>query len=329
MISPTVAASLALLKLVQAGVSPSGVTGTVYYDTTSSCGKDGDVDSGVGDYSTITAHVGACGYSVDQLAALDARDQNRMVAFDAALMENNKAALCGKEIQVTKADGTVFQFSDGPLFIGDACPACAGGVKLDLSAKALVEIGGDCKVNPPGLSYQVLDTMAGPEFSSISGGSLGTNSSNFVGSSASVPGVGSSSALGVATSIPGAVASSALGVPPVPPVSSVLADPSTQLTPSVPSAISSPPIPTAIPSVPSALTVPTVPTVPAGAPSDTSLLPGVGSAPSLPVGMSSSPSLPAGVKATGLPGMALFAEGEAGSNASCKRRKRRRLEKSH
>ncbi|OCF74423.1 hypothetical protein I204_04798 [Kwoniella mangroviensis CBS 8886] len=354
MILPTVAATLALFKFVQAGVSSSGVMGTIYYDGSGSCGKEGDIDWGAGDYSPIIeSSVGACGYSVDQIG------DNRLVAFDASLMSGNPAEYCGKEIQVTKADGTPFEFSEGKLFIGEACPACAGGVRLDLSAKALVEIVGDCKTNAVGISYQVLDTMAGPEYSSIPGGSLGDGTSGNTSTSAtsavpdaavssvsgvsatSVAGVSATSATdtlssisgapttsvaGVATSVPGVAAS-------VPAVSSGPVDPATQIvanpaTATVPTGVSSSPAvlgASASPSVPAGVS--SSPSIPAGISSDTTV-PGVPPSPSVPIGLSSSLTLAAGVSPTGVPGVALFAEGDVASDAACKRRKRR-LGKSH
>ncbi|WVQ67456.1 uncharacterized protein L199_005656 [Kwoniella botswanensis] len=336
MILPTVAATLALFNLVRAGVSSSGVMGTIYYDGSGSCGKEGDVDGGSGNYSPeIEAHVGACGYSVDQIG------DNRLVAFDASLMSGSPAEYCGKEIQVTKADGTPFEFSEGKLFIGDACPGCAGGMRLDLSAKALVEIVGDCKSNAMGISYQVLDTMAGPEYSSISGGSLGDgtngNTSTSATSAAGVPDAAVSSA---SSSVPGVSATSVAGVPATAAadtLSSVAGVPTTSVAgvgTSVPGVVSSVPAEPSVPDNPATQTVAnaataTVPagvssssSVAAGVTSDTAVL-GVPPSPSVPIGVSSSPTLAAGVTPTGVPGVALFAEGDVASNASCKRRKRR------
>ncbi|WWD03183.1 hypothetical protein V865_001230 [Kwoniella europaea PYCC6329] len=238
MILPTVAATLALFTLVRAGVSSSGVMGTIYYDGSGSCGKEGDIDWGAGDYSPII---------------------ESSVAFDASLMSGNPAEYCGKEIQVTKADGTPFEFSEGKLFIGEACPACAGGVRLDLSAKALVEIVGDCKTNAMGISYQVLDTMAGPEYSSIPGGSLGG-------------GTGGNTSTSATSAVPDAAVSSASSSIPANSATQTVANPATA---------------------------------------------------TVPAGISSSSSVAAGVTPTGVPGSALFAEGDVASNASCKRRKRR------
>ncbi|WWC94400.1 hypothetical protein V866_001242 [Kwoniella sp. B9012] len=336
MILPTVAATLALFTLVRAGVSSSGVMGTIYYDGSGSCGKEGDIDWGAGDYSPIIeSSVGACGYSVDQIG------DNRLVAFDASLMSGNPAEYCGKEIQVTKADGTPFEFSEGKLFIGEACPACAGGVRLDLSAKALVEIVGDCKTNAMGISYQVLDTMAGPEYSSIPGGSLGGgtggNTSTSATSAASVPDAAVSSA---SSSVPGVSATSVAGVPATAAAdssASAAGAPTTSVAgvgTSVPDVASSAPAVTSVPADPAAQTAanPATATVPAGVSSSASVAAGVTSdtavlgvppSPSIPIGVSSSLTLAAGVTPTGVPGVALFAEGDVASDASCKRRKRR------
>ncbi|WWC69822.1 uncharacterized protein I206_103765 [Kwoniella pini CBS 10737] len=167
MIVSTVLFITALTKVVLAGVSSSGVKGTVYYDGTGSCGREGDVDQGQDESMTqIRESVGACGYSVNSSGG-----DNRLVAFDASTMTGHQAEYCGREIQVMKPDGTPFEFSEGKLFIGESCPACAGGVRLDLSAKALVELMGDCTKNAEGISYQVLDTMAGPPINSSDGAS--------------------------------------------------------------------------------------------------------------------------------------------------------------
>ncbi|WWC88947.1 uncharacterized protein L201_003862 [Kwoniella dendrophila CBS 6074] len=209
-----IAAAMALLQIANAAKA------TLYYDGAGLCGKEGDVDQGVTHefYVGQMTNYGACGYSAEQMG------DNRFVAFDASLMGPNPAAYCGKEIQVYKADGTLFKFSEGPLFIGDACPGCSGGSGIDISSQALTEInGGNCKTNPE-VTYKVLDNFAGPKYSNIPGdvgdwkglpGGSGAGGGETAANSSSAAGSGAESSISVVPD-----SSSPATVPPVAPAAS-------------------------------------------------------------------------------------------------------------
>lgn len=81
------------------------------------------------------------------------------------------AKWCGKEVQINKPDGSLYEFAEGPLFIWDSCEACASQAKVDVSgryiskgkadvaASVFVQLkGGTCQGNnAQGLHVRVLD----------------------------------------------------------------------------------------------------------------------------------------------------------------------------
>ncbi|OCF31978.1 hypothetical protein I316_06364 [Kwoniella heveanensis BCC8398] len=179
---------------------------SVYIDFTGSCGNTMQDVAGAGVGPTWSDNLhsqppkcdGQRGWDYTKLAT------NQIVAVDLSLFSGDFSDVCGKEIKITKEDGSLFQFSEGPLYAWEGCGDCRGGDRVDLAAKAFVELnGGACGPNNPQiLKWEFGDYIVDP--------SVGLG-----------PGVGDGSTGGTnttttATAAPTATASSAPIAPPPP-----------------------------------------------------------------------------------------------------------------
>ncbi|KAJ3083333.1 hypothetical protein HK100_009471 [Physocladia obscura] len=132
-------------------VSGSG-DGTYYYDIT---GKTCDHGAPFQENNGYTFCEPDSGFQT-----LVERDNNYIVALAVDEMNANKANLCGKKVIVTYAGNVV----PGEFVVWDACVACTGGVRLDFSLSALLEIEPDtCQLGViPGIKWEVTDTQVIP-----------------------------------------------------------------------------------------------------------------------------------------------------------------------
>jgi hypothetical protein len=90
---------------------------------------------------------------------------NNVVAIDAAVLGANKAALCGKQVRVYKADGTRVAAPDGgDFFVWDGCAACVGGGKIDFSVRGARNVDANaCALGViPGVRFEVTDVQMKP-----------------------------------------------------------------------------------------------------------------------------------------------------------------------
>ncbi|ODO08362.1 hypothetical protein L198_00087 [Cryptococcus wingfieldii CBS 7118] len=163
-------ALIALLAIVPAQASiftKKNARATFYYDTAETskgheaCGSTtGDpVPAGWADSSGINKGIPYCEYN--RVKTLDEIGTNNIVAINAATLSGDPSKYCGREVQITKDDGSKFHYSGGKLYIWDGCQACqdANSAIIDLSAPAFVELKGETCLgnNPEGLTYEVLD----------------------------------------------------------------------------------------------------------------------------------------------------------------------------
>ncbi|WWC62280.1 uncharacterized protein I303_104876 [Kwoniella dejecticola CBS 10117] len=347
--------SVGLLALftqhVATATSIDNARGTVYYNFEAEC------EGASSDFAGANLNDGmtACGYSANSLGGT-----SRFVAIASDMFT---PSMCGAEVTITH-DGKPFSFSEGPIFVGDSCPGCAGGSVIDLSGKMALEMMGACK-NVPSLSYSIGTNIVGaPSGGSLSGGggsapATSAPASPSQPSSAVVP--PASSAPPVDTVVP-PVNSAPGASQPVNPATQVSANPATVQAPSASQPVNPATDPVANPatSAPAAVSasaaippaVPTIPTTQVAAPASTGRGRwGGGGGPAALVAQegtdaaasaSASPSDVLWAVTTGNPASptgpplanALFAEedvsgAETGqSTGSCKRRKRR-LGRSH
>jgi len=170
------------------------VMGTVYYDLTNElCGDNDPFVTDWAESSGINNGVPKCeqwaGTNAQSLAQIGT---NRIVALDANMVSGNLDLYCGKQVTVFDENGDEFEFSEGPFVIWDACVACIGNGRIDMSAKAFTEIkNGTCSGNnPTGLSFQInnqniwqpipQDGIGGGPGSSSGSGSSGSPSSTSI-----------------------------------------------------------------------------------------------------------------------------------------------------
>ncbi|EIW70578.1 hypothetical protein TREMEDRAFT_61082 [Tremella mesenterica DSM 1558] len=151
--------------------SLDGVSVTTYYDGLWQ--TDGDVCAatwGAGWSANQNTGIPTCEWDIAVGApSLAELGTNQVVAMNADWLKSDLSAYCGKElidrVQFMKPDGSVFQFSGGPLILWDACAACASAPIVDLSAPAWRELtgaGGDQCGNLGTYSVQVLDNQIWP-----------------------------------------------------------------------------------------------------------------------------------------------------------------------
>ncbi|EIW70577.1 hypothetical protein M231_04436 [Tremella mesenterica] len=141
------------------------VTGTVYYDLTETdtndiCGNNDPFPSMWAVESGINGGITKCEqWAGENAKSLEQIGSNRIVAFNATMVNADPDQWCGRKVQVWDANGDLINFSEGSFVIWDGCAACAEEPRLDFSALAFVDIkGGTCDGNnPSGLTYQVMD----------------------------------------------------------------------------------------------------------------------------------------------------------------------------
>ncbi|WVF71102.1 hypothetical protein IAT40_005899 [Kwoniella sp. CBS 6097] len=237
-----------------ASVAPSvmATDASVYIDFTGDCGNTPQdvAGAGVGPGWSDNLHGqppkcdGQRGWNYTQLAT------NQIVAVDLSLFSGDFSDICGKEIIITKQDGSIFKFSEGPLYAWEGCGNCNGGDRVDLAAKPFVELnGGACGPNNPQiLKWEFGDYIVDPSVGlTPSGGGGGAANATAVGapagSTAVVPPPASSAPVGASSSITtGGVLPSSPLVPSVPTAPSVVPTVATSPTVGVdPNAISSSP----------------------------------------------------------------------------------------
>ncbi|WVQ99760.1 hypothetical protein IAU59_006902 [Kwoniella sp. CBS 9459] len=196
--------TILLLLAFLASIAPSVMANdaSVYIDFTGSCGNSAqDVTGNVGPNWSDNLHSASpkCesqrGWSYTQLAT------NRIVAVDLSLYSGDFSEICGREIIITKQDGSVFQFSEGPLYAWEGCGDCKGGARVDLAAKAFVELNdGACGPNNPQiLKWEFGDYVVDPSVG------LGPG----VGSSNGSGGIAGATQVPPASTVPAAAQSSA------------------------------------------------------------------------------------------------------------------------
>jgi hypothetical protein len=83
------------------------------------------------------------------------RNNNNIVAIDSSILSRNRAGLCGKAVNIWFEGQKI----DRPFVVWDGCKACFGGVKIDFSLEALVDIDSDtCHLGMvPGIRWEVTD----------------------------------------------------------------------------------------------------------------------------------------------------------------------------
>jgi hypothetical protein len=131
-----------------------------YYDLTNSlCGNNDPFPSNWAETSGINSGIPYCEYHALPGKSLAELGTNRIVAVNASAMDVDAASLCGKQVSIKDASGNEFSFSEGPLFIWDACDAARTVPIVDLSAKAFSELKGNtCSGNnPTGLTISIMD----------------------------------------------------------------------------------------------------------------------------------------------------------------------------
>ncbi|ODN97961.1 hypothetical protein I350_07598 [Cryptococcus amylolentus CBS 6273] len=166
--APALIALLAIIPAQASVFTQKNARATFYYDTAEAssngheaCGSTpGDpVPAGWAESSGINKGVPYCEYHRGK--TLDEIGTNNIVAINAATLAGDPHKYCGREVQITKAGGSKFNYSGGKLYIWDGCQACqdANSGIIDLSAPTFVELkGGTCSGNnPDGLTYEVLD----------------------------------------------------------------------------------------------------------------------------------------------------------------------------
>ncbi|WWC62281.1 uncharacterized protein I303_104877 [Kwoniella dejecticola CBS 10117] len=141
------------LDLVLAAQRYDNAQFTIYYDIIQDCNTDtADGKSA----NRLNANANACGYSAEALGS------SRIVAINADMF---RPELCGTEVTIYRMDNNQpVHFSEGPLFVGDICPAgeCAPD-HIDIGSKAANDMNGSsgCK-NPHGFAWELGDRIIGP-----------------------------------------------------------------------------------------------------------------------------------------------------------------------
>ncbi|GFZ44955.1 hypothetical protein JCM24511_02681 [Saitozyma sp. JCM 24511] len=168
---------------------------TVYYDLTNSlCGDNDPFPNDWAETSGINNGVPFCQGQTDK--TLEELGTNRIVAVNATMMQGDPSGWCGKEVQLVDSSGNQFSFSEGSLFIWDACAAAVSSHIVDLSAKAFTELkGGTCSGNnPTGLTINILNSNVWDANSGGSSASASTSSgSGTPSTSSAAPSVSSAS----------------------------------------------------------------------------------------------------------------------------------------
>ncbi|KAJ3062588.1 hypothetical protein HDU98_001534, partial [Podochytrium sp. JEL0797] len=131
-------------------ISGSG-DGTYYFDITGA----GCADQPYLAETLVTVAQGYTSCEKYNGMPLAARGDNNIVALAIDQMNGNKDTLCGKRV-IVSYDGKVVP---GTFVVWDSCVACTGGVRLDFSLGALLEIEPNtCHMGVvPGISWEVTD----------------------------------------------------------------------------------------------------------------------------------------------------------------------------
>lgn len=142
-----------------------GAYATYYYDNFASTNGDPCHEGSDGIKSGTTM----CQWymSKEQAPLISSLGTNRFVAVNRNFLAANMW-LCGKKVRITQPDGTVYDNSEGDLFVWDGCQAAETKSIVDLSATTFAAISGDssCSMGtypPPasagftGLKVEILD----------------------------------------------------------------------------------------------------------------------------------------------------------------------------